>query len=70
MCMHTHVMRNYFSLCSALSLSLSQDSAFSWADFVLKSNTQLLNNLGNFINRALSFIKNNFSRCVRETEKK
>ena len=28
-----------------------QDSAFSWDDFVLKNNSELLNNLGNFINR-------------------
>ena len=30
----------------------SQDSAFCWADFVLKNNSELLNNLGNFINRS------------------
>lgn len=29
----------------------SQDSAFSWSDFVTKNNSELLNNLGNFINR-------------------
>ena len=29
----------------------SQDAAFSWADFVMKNNSELLNNLGNFINR-------------------
>lgn len=29
----------------------SQDSAFSWSDFVMKNNSELLNNLGNFINR-------------------
>ena len=28
-----------------------QDSAFSWDDFLLKNNSELLNNLGNFINR-------------------
>lgn len=28
-----------------------QDSAFSWADMALKNNSELLNNLGNFINR-------------------
>lgn len=40
----------------------SQDSSFSWTDFVMKNNTELLNNLGNFINRVLSFTKNNFDR--------
>ena len=29
----------------------SQDSSFSWDDFLLKNNSELLNNLGNFINR-------------------
>ncbi|KAK2171758.1 hypothetical protein NP493_1029g04013 [Ridgeia piscesae] len=38
----------------------SQDSAFSWDDFMLKNNGELLNNLGNFINRALMFVHNNF----------
>lgn len=28
-----------------------QDSAFSWGDLMLKNNSELLNNLGNFINR-------------------
>ncbi|NWS76981.1 SYMC protein, partial [Crotophaga sulcirostris] len=28
-----------------------QDSAFSWSDLLLKNNSELLNNLGNFINR-------------------
>lgn len=28
-----------------------QDSAFSWADMAVKNNSELLNNLGNFINR-------------------
>ncbi len=38
----------------------SQDSSFSWDDFVTKNNSELLNNLGNFVNRVLMFIKNNF----------
>ena len=42
----------------------SQDSSFSWADFVMKNNSELLNNLGNFINRVLAFTKNNFDRLA------
>ncbi|XP_053226675.1 methionine--tRNA ligase, cytoplasmic isoform X1 [Podarcis raffonei] len=34
----------------------SQDSAFSWNDLMLKNNSELLNTLGNFINRAGSFV--------------
>lgn len=29
----------------------SQDSSFSWADLATKNNSELLNNLGNFVNR-------------------
>ena len=39
-----------------------QDSAFSWSDFTTKNNSELLNNLGNFINRTLMFLKSNFDR--------
>ncbi|XP_066564500.1 methionine--tRNA ligase, cytoplasmic [Amia ocellicauda] len=33
-----------------------QDSTFSWADMALKNNSELLNNLGNFINRSGMFV--------------
>uniref|UniRef100_A0A8C3HW67 Methionine--tRNA ligase, cytoplasmic n=1 Tax=Chrysemys picta bellii TaxID=8478 RepID=A0A8C3HW67_CHRPI len=33
-----------------------QDSAFSWTDLMLKNNSELLNNLGNFVNRAGMFV--------------
>lgn len=29
----------------------SQDANFNWSDFALKNNGELLNNLGNFVNR-------------------
>ncbi|XP_071941977.1 methionine--tRNA ligase, cytoplasmic-like [Antedon mediterranea] len=44
----------------------SQDSAFSWSDFVLKNNSELLNNLGNFVNRGLTFLEKNFNSIVPE----
>lgn len=44
----------------------TQDSAFSWADFVWKNNSELLNNLGNFINRALTFLEKNFDGVMPE----
>ncbi|VDK51953.1 unnamed protein product, partial [Cylicostephanus goldi] len=44
----------------------SQDTTFSWDDFALKVNSELLANLGNFINRALSFLSNNFGGVVPE----
>ncbi|XP_071825552.1 methionine--tRNA ligase, cytoplasmic-like [Apostichopus japonicus] len=44
----------------------SQDSYFNWDDFVLKNNSELLNNLGNFINRGLMFLEKNFGGLVQE----
>ena len=32
------------------------DTDFKWADLAAKNNNELLANLGNFINRALSFL--------------
>ncbi|XP_035227960.1 methionine--tRNA ligase, cytoplasmic-like [Stegodyphus dumicola] len=44
----------------------AQDTYFSWNDLMLKVNSELLNNLGNFINRALSFVNNNFGGVIPE----
>uniref|UniRef100_A0A8C2Z3Y0 Methionine--tRNA ligase, cytoplasmic n=1 Tax=Cyclopterus lumpus TaxID=8103 RepID=A0A8C2Z3Y0_CYCLU len=41
-----------------------QDSAFSWADMALKNNSELLNNLGNFINRGGMFVTKFFEGIV------
>ncbi|KAL2091441.1 hypothetical protein ACEWY4_013704 [Coilia grayii] len=41
-----------------------QDAAFSWADMALKNNSELLNNLGNFINRAGMFVSKFFEGVV------
>lgn len=44
----------------------TQDSVFSWDDFSSKVNAELVNNLGNFINRTLVFLKNNFDSTIPE----
>nr|XP_002128793.1 methionine--tRNA ligase, cytoplasmic [Ciona intestinalis] len=41
-----------------------QDTHFSWSDFLLKNNSELLNNLGNFINRSLKFVSNAYGGVV------
>lgn len=46
----------------------SQDSAFQWSDMFLKNNSELLNNLGNFVNRALMFLKNSFNSEIPELQ--
>ncbi|XP_014085549.2 methionine--tRNA ligase, cytoplasmic [Bactrocera oleae] len=43
-----------------------QDSSFSWNDLAARNNSDLLNNLGNFVNRALVFCEKNFN-CVVPT---
>lgn len=41
-----------------------QDSSFSWNDLAARNNNELLNNLGNFVNRALVFCEKNFDSTV------
>lgn len=40
------------------------DTGFSWVDFQTKNNSELLNNLGNFVHRALSFVFKFFKSSV------
>lgn len=44
----------------------NQDSSFKWDDLLLKNNSELLGNLGNFINRALKFCKENFDGTITQ----
>uniref|UniRef100_A0A0N4ZP74 Methionine--tRNA ligase, cytoplasmic n=1 Tax=Parastrongyloides trichosuri TaxID=131310 RepID=A0A0N4ZP74_PARTI len=44
----------------------SSDTYFSWDDFANKINSELLSNLGNFCNRALSFLENNYNGVVQK----
>uniref|UniRef100_A0A7E4ZX46 Methionine--tRNA ligase, cytoplasmic n=1 Tax=Panagrellus redivivus TaxID=6233 RepID=A0A7E4ZX46_PANRE len=46
----------------------TNDTAFSWDDFMTKVNTELLSNLGNFIHRSLTFLHSNFDATVPEVE--
>uniref|UniRef100_A0A8D0GQP8 Methionine--tRNA ligase, cytoplasmic n=1 Tax=Sphenodon punctatus TaxID=8508 RepID=A0A8D0GQP8_SPHPU len=45
-----------------------QDSAFCWNDLMLKNNSELLNNLGNFVNRAGMFVSKFFGGRVPTME--
>lgn len=42
----------------------SSDANFDWNDLIVKHNSELLNNLGNFVHRALTFLTNNFGGVV------
>ncbi|XP_068202597.1 methionine--tRNA ligase, cytoplasmic-like [Palaemon carinicauda] len=44
----------------------SQDTTFSWVDFQTKNNSELLNNLGNFVHRSLSFVFKFFKSTIPE----
>lgn len=48
----------------ACSRPEGQDSCFSWNDLAARNNSELLNNLGNFVNRALMFCEKNFNSIV------
>ncbi|KAL9915833.1 methionine--tRNA ligase, cytoplasmic [Glossina fuscipes] len=43
-----------------------QDSSFSWNDLAARNNSELLNNLGNFINRALVFCDKYYNGTLPE----
>ncbi|XP_019884194.1 methionine--tRNA ligase, cytoplasmic isoform X1 [Camponotus floridanus] len=46
----------------------TQDSNFNWVDLATKNNSELLNNLGNFVNRALVFSEKFFNSTVPPIE--
>ncbi len=48
----------------------SNDFVFEWKDFQERLNNELVANLGNFINRTLTFIKNNFNSKTTEDRDK
>ncbi len=48
----------------------SNDSNFSWVDFRNRTNSELLANLGNLVNRTLVFISNNFEGRMPEASLK
>lgn len=41
-----------------------QDSNFNWTELITRNNSELLNNLGNFINRSLVFCENYFTSII------
>lgn len=43
----------------------SQDSSFSWVDLQTRNNSEMLNTAGNFLNRALMFLFNNFDGIIQ-----
>ena len=44
----------------------TSDSSFNWNDLQARNNSELLANLGNFFNRALSFLYNSFDATIQE----
>lgn len=52
--------------CLAAIAPETKDADFSWKDFQTRNNSELAGILGNFINRALTFIEKNFENRVPE----
>jgi methionyl-tRNA synthetase len=52
----THVFRQVWRYFLLSNRPESADTDFKWADLAAKNNNELLANLGNFVNRALSFL--------------
>lgn len=44
----------------------TSDTQFSWHEFVTRNNTELLANLGNFVNRLVKFVSAKFNKVVPE----
>ncbi|KAK9466792.1 tRNA synthetases class I (M)-domain-containing protein [Lipomyces arxii] len=42
------------------------DTVFSWRDFVFRNNSELLANLGNFVNRIVKFVNAKYDRVIPE----
>ncbi|GAA5913026.1 methionine--tRNA ligase MES1 [Sporobolomyces salmoneus] len=47
----------------------TSDSEFTWDDFVAKSNAELLNNLGNFVNRMIKFVNAKYDSILPDPKK-
>ncbi|KAF8753526.1 Class-I aminoacyl-tRNA synthetase [Rhizoctonia solani] len=45
----------------------TSDSMFSWADFIAGNNNVLLKNLGNFVNRVIKFLTDQFKGIIPES---
>ncbi|EIW84357.1 methionyl-tRNA synthetase [Coniophora puteana RWD-64-598 SS2] len=45
----------------------SSDSMFSWADLIAANNNTLLNNFGNFVNRALKFVSSQYNGVIPDS---
>ncbi|RCH95938.1 hypothetical protein CU097_007600 [Rhizopus azygosporus] len=46
----------------------SSDSMFTWSEFITKNNSELLNNFGNFVNRAIRFIFAKYDGVIPKTD--
>lgn len=47
----------------------TSDSEFTWDDFVAKANAELLNNLGNFVNRMIKFVNAKYDSVLPDPKK-
>lgn len=60
-CVGLYLNRRYYLL---VNRPESADTTFEWTDFAAKNNTELLNNLGNFLLRSLVFCRDRLDSTV------
>ncbi|RUS22471.1 hypothetical protein BC937DRAFT_88920 [Endogone sp. FLAS-F59071] len=48
----------------------TNDSVFTWKEFIAKNNGELLNNIGNFVNRVIKFINTKYDSIIPEYDLK
>jgi methionyl-tRNA synthetase len=42
----------------------TSDSMFTWSEFITKNNSELLNNVGNFVNRVIKFVSSKYDGVI------
>jgi len=60
-CMKTGIPSEVWRYYLLASRPESSDSVFTWAEFAARNNGELLNNVGNFINRCLKFCNDRYA---------
>lgn len=46
----------------------TSDSMFTWNEFITKNNSELLNNVGNFVNRVIKFVSSKYDGVIPEAD--
>ena len=64
----TGILTEVWRYCLLVNRPESFDSALIWANFAAKNNDELINNLGNFINRTVALLWKSFDGVVPDVQ--